>query len=198
MLTVKGKRDYELILKAKNGDERAFEQLMNLYSKNIFFEIQKLVRNQEEANDLMMESMAKAFQQLESYEPTYAFSTWLKRVCVNHTIDSLRKRKLDMVSLDIIQDGDREASGIEFATEDLNPLQAIEAQEKVVAVRAFVSQLKERYKELITLRYFEELSYVEIAEQTALPVGTVKARLHRAKGMLKDIMVGSSALAMSY
>jgi len=87
MLTVKGKRDYEIILKAKNGDERAFEQLMNLYSKSMFFEFHKLVRNQEDANDLLLESMAKAFQQLDNYEPKFAFSTWLKRVCVNHTIN---------------------------------------------------------------------------------------------------------------
>ena len=100
MLTVKGKRDLKLILQAKNGDQRAFEQLMNLYSSNIFFEIQKLVHNQEEANDLMMESMAKAFEQIDRYEPKFAFSTWLKRVSVNHTIDYLRKRRLNTVSLD--------------------------------------------------------------------------------------------------
>ena len=100
--------------------------------------------------------------------------------------------------MDIVKDDEREVRGMEFASEDLNPLQQIEAYEKVVAVRAFVAQLKERYRELITLRYFDELSYVEIAKETALPVGTVKARLHRAKGLLKDIMVDSSALAMSY
>jgi len=198
MLTVKGKRDLKLILQAKNGDQRAFEQLMNLYSTNIFFEIQKLVHNQEEANDLMMESMAKAFEQIDRYEPKFAFSTWLKRVSVNHTIDFLRKRKLNTISLDQVCVEQNERSVIEIASADLTPIEELERSEKVVAIRAFVDQLKKKYKELITLRYFEEMSYVEIAEETALPVGTVKARLHRAKSMLQDIMVDSPQFAMSY
>ena len=198
MLTDKGKRDLSLILKVKNGDQRAFEQLMKLYSKNIFFEIQKLVRNEEEANDLMMESMAKAFEQIDRYDSSYAFSTWLKRVSVNHTIDSLRKRKLQTVSIDQVISNNENERVIEIASSDLNPMEELELSEKINAIRLFVGQLKNRYKELITLRYFEEMSYVEIANETDLPLGTVKARLHRAKGMLKEIMISSPQFALNY
>lgn len=189
MLTNKAKRDYDLILKAKTGDQRAFEQLMNLYSRNILFEIQKLVKNQEEANDLMMEAMAKAFEQLKSYEPKFAFSTWLKRISVNHTIDYLRKKRIDAVSLDEAQWDEGQKVGMEIATEEMNPIETLLKQERILAIRNVVSELKGIYKDLITLRYFEELSYAEISEQTSIPVGTVKARLHRAKGILKNMMI---------
>lgn len=197
MLTVKAKRDYALILQAKSGDQRAFEQLMNLYSKSIFFEIQKLVRNEEQANDFMMESMAKAFEQLDQYEPKFAFSTWLKRVSINHTIDQLRKKSLDTVSIDGIVDLYGETREINVASELATPHEELENNERLAAINGYVSELKGMYKELITLRYFRELSYAEIASETSLPEGTVKARLHRAKSMLKNIMV-ESQFAMSY
>lgn len=197
MLTVKAKRDYELILQAKNGDQRAFEQLMNLYSKSIFFEIHKLVKNEEQANDLMLESMAKAFEQLDSYEPKFAFSTWIKRVSINHTIDALRKKKLNTVSIDSVVNEYGEAQVVELESEDLTPEQILVRDEKHVAIQAFVSNLKGIYRELIQLRYFNEMSYAEISVETSLPEGTVKARLHRAKGMLKDMM-SDSQFAMSY
>ena len=197
MLTVKAKRDYALILQAKNGDQRAYEQLMNLYSKSIYFEIQKLVRNEEQANDLMMESMAKAFEQLEQYEPKFAFSTWLKRVSINHTIDSLRKGSLSTVSIDGVVDQYGELQDFNLATDTRNPMEELEQNERVEAIRMYVSELKGMYKELITLRYFKELSYAEIASKTALPEGTVKARLHRAKGMLQN-MISDSQFAVSY
>ncbi|MGB1004610.1 MAG: RNA polymerase sigma factor [Salibacteraceae bacterium] len=197
MLTVKAKRDYELILKAKNGDQRAFEQLMNLYSKSIFFEIHKLVRNEETANDLMMEAMAKAFEQLDQYQPKFAFSTWLKRVSINHTIDSLRKGKLSTVSIDGVTNEYGESIGMDVASDLRNPSEQLIQNEKLEAIREYVSDLKDIYRELITLRYFKEMSYSEIADETSLPEGTVKARLHRAKGMLQDMMINSQ-FTMSY
>lgn len=189
MLTVKAKRDYALILKAKDGDQRAFEQLMNLYSKSIFFEIHKRVRNEETANDLMMESMAKAFEQLEQYQPNFAFSTWLKRVSINHTIDSLRKGKLATVSIDNALNSKGEVVRFDVVSNTKNPSERLIQEEKNQMVRTYVGNLKEMYRELITLRYFRELSYSEIAEETSLPEGTVKARLHRAKGLLQDMMI---------
>jgi RNA polymerase sigma-70 factor (ECF subfamily) len=191
MLTVKATRDYQLILKAKNGDQRAFEQLMNLYSKSIFFEIHKLVRNEETANDLMMESMAKAFEQLSQYQPKFAFSTWLKRVSINHTIDSLLKGKLTTVSMDGSVNAYGEPVGFEVTSDMPTPAEQLIQNERSEAVREYVSGLKEMYRELITLRYFKEMSYAEIATETSLPEGTVKARLHRAKGLLQDMMVDS-------
>ena len=197
MLTVKAKRDYDLILKAKNGDQRAFEQLMNLYSKSIFFEIHKLVRNEETANDLMMESMAKAFEQLDQYQPKFAFSTWLKRVSINHTIDGLRKGKLSTVSMDGSVNSYGEPVGFDVPSDLRNPSEQLIQDERFEAVRGYVSELKEMYRELITLRYFKEMSYSEIATETSLPEGTVKARLHRAKGLLQIMMVDSQ-FAMSH
>lgn len=197
MLTVKAKRDYALILQAKNGDQRAYEQLMNLYSKSIFFEINKLVNNQEQANDLLMESMAKAFEQLDSYQPKFAFSTWLKRVSINHTIDALRKSSLQTVSIDRMVNEYGEIKEYNLESSTLNPDEQLEKTERIAAIRAYVSELKGMYKELIQLRYFKELSYAEIAEETSLPEGTVKARLHRAKGMLQEI-IGESQFALSY
>ncbi len=198
MLTVKAKRDYELILSAKNGDQRAFGQLMNLYSKNIQFEIQKLVKNPEEANDLMLESMAKAFEQLDLYQPNFAFSTWLKRISLNHTIDSLRKRKIEILSMDEVMNTNGKFQNMEIACTGLSAQDRLEKNEKESLVQGLVQQLKGIYKDLIQLRYFEELSYAEISVKMEIPIGTVKARLHRAKGLLKDIMVDSPQLMANY
>lgn len=197
MLTEKTKRDYALIIQAKNGDQRAFEDLMKLYSTSVLFEIRKYVYDEEVAKDLMMESMSKAFSQLDRYQPSFAFSTWVKRISVNHAIDYLRKRKLSTVSIDQVSNDEARTAQKELVSEDYSPLQLIEKDEFIQTVREFVNELKDMYKDVINLRYFEELSYAEIAAETSLPEGTVKARLHRAKLMLKAL-IGQSSLQLSY
>ncbi|MDR9399144.1 sigma-70 family RNA polymerase sigma factor [Salibacter sp.] len=190
-LNTKARADWELIQKAKDGDEMAYDQLMSKYYHHVYMEVLTRVKRDEVARDLAIEALTKAFTQLHTYEPRFAFSTWLKRVTVNHTIDYLRKKQLNTTSIDeVIKNEDGEMS-IQIESSALTPQQQFEKSQRIDIVRSYVSKLKDAYRSLIELRYFNELSYEEIAQQLGIPLGTVKARLHRAKGMLNQMMVGS-------
>ncbi len=189
-LNDKGRADWALIVRAKKGDQDAYAELMTKYEHYIFLEAFSRVRNEEVARDLAIEALTKAFLQLHTYEPKFAFSTWLKRVTVNHTIDFLRKKQLRTTSIDEVvkgEDGDMQMQ-IE-AESTLTPQEQMERNERHALVREAVSKLKGAYRSLIELRYFSELSYEEIAQHMEIPLGTVKARLHRAKSMLNQLMV---------
>jgi RNA polymerase sigma factor (sigma-70 family) len=182
-----------LILKAKDGDQSAYTQLMNQYHDSILFEISKRIRDEELARDLTMEAMSKALMNLDAYQPTFAFSTWLKRVSVNHTIDYLRKRKLETYSMDAAQSSEKGELVRQYASDELSPQEKMEKSQRIDIVRHYIQKLKDMYRSLIELRYYNELSYEEIAVELAIPVGTVKARLHRAKRMLGQMMAPHQA-----
>ena len=188
-LSEKAQYDLGLIEKAKEGDQRAYKELMDRYYNSIYHEVLLKVRNAEQAQDLTIEAMAKAFIQLHTYEPKFAFSTWLKRVSVNHVIDYLRKKKLSTVSIDETIGSEEGEMKWQFQAETPDPEENMAKRERMAIVREYVSSLKDAYRNLIELRYFKELSYEEIAVQLSIPIGTVKARLHRAKGMLNQMMV---------
>lgn len=188
-LSEKAQIDLGLIEKAKKGDQKAYKGLMDRYYNSIYHEILLKVRDAEQAQDLTMEAMAKALIQLHTYEPKFAFSTWLKRVSINHVIDFLRKKKLSTVSIDETIDSEDGEMTWQFPAEVDNPEEQLEKKQRLAAIREYVGSLKEAYRNLIELRYFNELSYEEIAVQLAIPIGTVKARLHRAKGMLQQVMI---------
>ncbi len=101
----------------------------------------------------------------------------------------MRKKKLATVSIDESIGGEDSDLTWQFPAETRDPGENMERKERLATVREYVSTLKEAYRNLIELRYFKELSYEEIAVQLAIPIGTVKARLHRAKGMLQQMMV---------
>lgn len=183
--------EFEVIQRAVNGDQRAYEELMNRHHKDVYLEIYTRIRDEDTAKDLAIEAMTKAFTQLHTYQPTFTFGTWLKRVTVNHTIDYLRKRKLYTTSSDEVYDYDEGEMRIQVADYQPDPAEMLEKKQRAAIVRNYVSKLKEAYRSLIELRYFNELSYEEIAETLGIPLGTVKARLHRAKGMLNQMMLQS-------
>ena len=192
-LTDKGQRDLKLIKKAlKNGDPSAYGQLMKLYRDPLYFMLYEKVGDKEVAKDLTIESLGKAFKKLHLYVPEYAFSTWIFTVARNHCIDYLRKNKLPTFSIDkemIDHEGKR--TNFDLVSTDLNPQQRMEKTQRIAVLRRIVDQLKPKYRDLVKLRYFKELSYEEISSFLALPIGTVKAQLHRSREQLFKIMSGS-------
>ena len=191
-LTEKGKRDLILVNKAlKNGDPKAYNKLMKLYRDPLYFMLYEKVGDQELAKDLTIESLGKAFKKLHLYTPIYAFSTWLYTVARNHCIDYLRKNKLSTISIDkMMMDDDGKRNTFDLISKDLNPEQLMEKKQRVAILRQIVDQLKPKYRDLVKLRYFKELSYDEIADELDLPLGTVKAQLHRSREQLFKIMSG--------
>lgn len=188
-LTDKAKQDLVLVDQARSGDQAAYAQLMERYRESIYFMMMKMVRNADDADDLTIEAFGKAFSRLDQYSPSFAFSTWLFKIASNNCIDFIRKKRIKMTSMEssyVNEDGD--SIGIDARDEERDPEANIIHSQKVKHMRHLVSQLKPRYRELIEKRYFEELSYEEIADELNLPLGTVKAQLFRARDFLAQMM----------
>lgn len=191
-LSPKAQIDYELVVRARDfQDEKAYAELLDKYRESIFYMMLKMVKNQDDADDLTIEAFGKAFNRLHLYEPDFAFSTWLYRIATNNCIDFIRKKRMVTFSIDKgFEDSEGNQSNFDIKETNLDPEERIIRKQKIRIMREIVDQLKPRYKELIVLRYFRELSYEEIAETTELPLGTVKAQLFRARDMLYKLMLG--------
>jgi RNA polymerase sigma factor (sigma-70 family) len=186
----KAKKDFLLIELAKEkGDEKAYAELMQRYKKPVYHMILKMVRNVDDAEDLTIEAFAKAFRNLKKFNPEFTFSTWLFRIATNNCIDFIRKKKLDTMSIsNSFKEEGTESADMDI--KDINPdpqEEAIKSQ-KVEIIQTIVTKLPPKYQTLVKLRYFEELSYEEIAEEIEAPLGTVKAQLHRARELLYDLI----------
>jgi RNA polymerase sigma factor (sigma-70 family) len=188
----KANADLELVNKAKEGDQAAFGLLMKRYRESVFYMVLKMVHNRDDAEDLTMVAFSKAFHNLANYSPDFAFSTWLFRIATNNCIDFIRKKKLQTTSIDQqTKTEDGESAPIAVKDRSMTPEESIIKDQRAAKIREVIQQLSPKYKQLIELRYFEELSYEEIAEQQDLPLGTVKAQLFRAKDLLYNLMKDS-------
>jgi len=151
--------------------------------------ILKMVRNVDDAEDLTIEAFAKAFRNLARFKKDYTFSTWLFRIATNNAIDFIRKKKLETFSLNTsFTDDSGESINIEVEDRNLTPDEEAINEQKKALVRLFVTKLPSKYQRLVKLRYFDELSYEEIAEELEAPLGTVKAQLHRARELMYELV----------
>jgi RNA polymerase sigma factor (sigma-70 family) len=188
VLSDKAKSDLLLVEKAKKGSEKAFASLMSRYRDSIYYMLLKMVNNPSDAEDLTIEAFGKAFRNIESYTPKFAFSTWLFKIATNNCVDFIRRKQLSPTPLDHLQDSlDNVTVNIQSDLPD--PEESLINHQKIAALKDIVNQLKKRYKALIELRYYKEYSYEEISTELKLPIGTVKAQLYRAKTLLYNILI---------
>jgi RNA polymerase sigma-70 factor (ECF subfamily) len=188
-LTPKALRDYKLIcLALDKGDRKAYAELMSNYKDSIYFMLLKMTNNQDDAEDLTIEAFGKAFEKLYQYTPDYAFSTWLFKIASNNCIDFIRKKKKNIISFDKSKNEKGEDLTNEFSAETFNPEEELIRKQKKEVIRDIVNKIKPRYRTLIELRYFKELSYDEITKELNIPLGTVKAQLFRARFFLYNIL----------
>jgi len=185
-------RDLITRIQLKN-DQLAYASLLNKYNKSLYFTILKIVNNRDDAEDITMHTFSKAFSNLNSYDPKFAFTTWLFKIGTNAVIDFLRKKRLETTSLDKnFNSDDSESSGVNFGhyivDDSLDPEEEMILSQRSTLLDDIIQQMPQKYKELILLRFFEELKYEEIAERLSIPVGTVKVRLSRAKDLLGEIL----------
>ena len=190
----KALEDFELIDKAVNdNDQQAYASLMKRYKKAVYFMILKMIRGTDDAEDLTMEAFAKAFKNLHKFKKDYTFSTWLFRIATNNTIDFIRKKKLKTMSLNnTMTDDGGNSVNIDVEDDDNNPQDEFIKTQRKEMVRIFVDKLPAKYRKLVKLRYFDELSYDEIAAELDKPLGTVKAQLHRSRELLYEIAKGKN------
>jgi RNA polymerase sigma-70 factor (ECF subfamily) len=187
-LSEKARKDLLLVEKARAGDGRAFASLMNRYRDTIYYLMLRMVNNPVDAEDLTIEAFGKAFKGIDSYAPDFAFSTWLFRIATNNCIDFIRKKQVIPSPYDQITEEEEDITA-SLQSDLPGPEEIMINEQKVKRLREVIDQLKPMYRELIELRYFREFSYEEIAAELAIPVGTVKARLNRAKTLLHNIYV---------
>jgi RNA polymerase sigma factor (sigma-70 family) len=184
----KARNDLLFVEKAKNGDGKAFASLMNRYRDSIYFMLLKMVNNTSDAEDLTIEAFGKAFRNLDSFTPDFAFSTWLFKIATNNCIDFIRKKQTSPTSIDHLHD-DIDNLTVNIQSDLPDPEETLINDQKIAVLRGIVNQLKPRYRDLIELRYYKEYSYEEISSELNLPIGTVKAQLYRAKTLLYNIFI---------
>ena len=189
-LSVKGLYDYKLVKRAlEDGDQKAYAELMGRYRDSVYYMLLKMINNKDDAEDLTVEAFGKAFKRLAQYTPDYAFSTWLFRIATNNCIDFIRRKRKNTFSLDRpITDDEGGEMMIDIRSDTLDPEEHIMKKQKIMMLRELVDKLKPRYRTLIEMRYFQELSYEEIAVELDLPLGTVKAQLFRAREFLYNVL----------
>ena len=188
----KALEDFKLIDAATEGnDEQAYGELMKRYKKPVYHMILKMVRNVDDAEDLTIEAFAKAFKNLHRFKKDYTFSTWLFRIATNNAIDFIRKKKLETFSLNSSFKNDNgDSVNIDVEDQNLDPQEEAIKTQKIELIHIFVTKLPPKYQRLVKLRYFDELSYDEIAKELDAPLGTVKAQLHRARELMHDLVKG--------
>ncbi|MCR4737223.1 MAG: sigma-70 family RNA polymerase sigma factor [Bacteroidales bacterium] len=190
--TDKAKRDYILLRKAlDHNDQQAYAELMRLYRDSIYFMLIKIVKNSDDAEDLTLETFGKAFRYLDKYTPQYAFSTWLYRIAVNNSIDYIRhKNNSPQYIDDDLYTGTAEQLIDRSQTNPSpTPEEEVIVKQRMQMLRSAVQQLPEKYRKVIELRYYDELSYEEISDMLNITLSNVKIQLLRAKNMLSQLMV---------
>ncbi len=185
----KALEDFKLIDMAVDGDEQAYAKLLTRYKRPVYHMILKMVRNVDDTEDLTIESFAKAFKSLHRFKKDFTFSTWLFRIATNNTIDFIRKKRINTLSIsNTYTDDDGQSVSIEVEDSGRNPQEEAIKGQKEELIQLFVNMLPPKYQKLVRLRYYNELSYEEIAKELEAPLGTVKAQLHRARELMYDLI----------
>lgn len=181
--------DPDVVAIARNGSEAAYRELLARYERPVFSLVFRMVRDRETAEDLSQETFIKVLNNLDRYSPEFKFSSWLFKIANNLTIDHLRRRRLETVSIegapDAVTSESAKATSIAVVSGNESPLEELESRELGTAIERAIGQLRPEYRACILLRHVEDKSYEEIAEIVKLPLGTVKTYIHRARHELR-------------
>ena len=172
-----------LISRARGGDREAFGALVEQYRDNVYRLAYRMCGNAYDADEAAQEAFVAAWRALPNFRGDAKFSTWLYRLTTNAAIDVMRREKRHQT----VGDGEM----VDVADDADSPQETVERTEQQEAVQKALSTLSEEYREVLLLRYMEELDYAEIAEVLQLPSGTVKSRINRAKAALKAALLKS-------
>jgi RNA polymerase sigma-70 factor (ECF subfamily) len=176
-----------LVAQARDGNTRAFGELVRRYENKIFRLAQHITQNREDAEDVLQETFMKAYEHLDQFQGNSKFYTWIVRIAVNQALMKLRRRKTDKsVSLDETIDTGEDTIVREIAAWDENPEQKFSREELGGVLDTAIQSLEPLYRSVFVLRDMEELSTEETAEALDLSVPAVKSRLLRARLQLRE------------
>lgn len=170
--------DEQLVRKSQNDDERAFGELVSRYESKVYSLALKMLRNPEDAEDVLQDTFLRAYRGIKSFKGNSTFSTWVYRITANSALMRLRKRQLPTVSID---DADEREAPINIADWAPGPVEQMLNQETQAAMTEAIDALPPEFRQVFVLRDIEELSNAEVAEILDLSVAAVKSRLHRAR-----------------
>ena len=181
--------DREYVQRALAGDDRAFAVVVRRYQRGLYNLAYRMVRESELARDLTQDVFVRVYGALGKYDPSYSFSSWIYRVATNLCIDYIRKRKIETVSLDApvsLRDDETVTRDVLDPTQD--PERDLETAERQELLAEALDKLPEAHRMVLLLRHQRDLSYEEIARILEAPLGTVKARIHRAREAFRKIL----------
>ena len=174
----------DAIKRAKNNDQKAFNFLLDKYWDSVYGFQLKRTQNENDAEDITIQTFSKAFDKIDTYDENFKFKTWLISISKNIHIDLLRKEKNSISQ--VISDGNKEV--FQIIDESPSPEDKLITEQHLAKLLRDIKKLKPHYQEVINLRYFQELSYKEISKKLTEPMSNVKVKLLRAKKLLAEII----------
>lgn len=180
------REDAALIRSALRGNQGAFAKLLQKYRRQVYTLAVRMLGQEEDAEDAAQDAFIRAFQSLESCDTNRPFLRWIYRITYNLCVDRYRRRKPLTISID--QTVGEEEFQRELVDASPRPDELLGMHEERRRLTELLSSLPPRYRAVVVLRHQEDLSYEEIAEILRLPLGTVKARMHRAHNMLRKML----------
>ncbi len=182
--------DQDVVEHALEGRESAYRELISRYERPVFSVIYRMVRDREKAEDLAQDTFIKVFNALDKYDPSYKFSSWIFKIAHNTTVDLLRKKEPETLSLDgsphARTQEQAEASSLTAVSHDETPEDYTASKELGSEIEMALAELRPKYREALVLWHLEGRPYDEIAEIMDLPLGTVKTYIHRGRNELRE------------
>ena len=175
----------EAIRKAKLNDQKAFNYLLDAFWDDVYGFQLKRIENENDAEDITIQTFSKAFDKIDTFKEEYKFKTWLITISKNIHIDLLRKEK--RIISQSISTNDDDAM-FQVLDESPSPEDKIITEQNLAKLLRDIKKLKPHYQEVINLRYFQELSYREISNELNETINNVKVKLLRAKKLLSEII----------
>lgn len=167
----------EVITRCKNGDDKSFRKLYDLYSKAMFNICMRMLNNRAEAEDALQESFISAFRKINDFDGTGSFGSWLKKIVIHRCIDELRKKRPGFISIDKSDVADEGTADCEEDTEY-----------DIQSLRKAIFDLPDGYRVILTLYLFEDYTHAMIAEKLGIAEGTSKSQYARARKRLQQLM----------
>ena len=176
----------DAIQKAKENDQIAFSFLLHTFWNDVYGFLMKRTRNENDAEDITIETFSKAFEKINTFDESFKFKTWLKTKTKNTHLDSLRKQKISLSN----QTSEEDEKRVYWIQDEApSPEDKLITKQNLAELLKDIKKLKPHYQQVINLRYFQELSYVEISKEIEAPINNVKIKLLRAKKLLAEIIL---------
>ena len=183
----------ETLRRCLAGDEQAYRDLVRRYQRQVFSLARRMVGSAEDAEDLTQETFVRMFRALERYDASRSFPAWLFTIATRLCIDHLRRRRVRPISMVQRDSATDEDYTLEIEDQGPRPDELAVLAEEEGRVQDLIDSLPHHYRIVVMLRHQQDLSYEEIAEALHLPLGTVKARIHRARALLKLRLEGQGS-----